>query len=296
MTYMSRWLYMIISNFQTLMQIIHTKKELKSAIKAQRDAGKIIGFVPTMGALHAGHLSLVDIAKSKADIVVVSIFVNKAQFAPHEDFAKYPRPLQSDIAMLQTCGTNIAYLPLMQEMYPEDFSTSIDIGLPGQILEGAFRPHFFAGVMLVVSKLFMQIAPDIAVFGEKDYQQLVLIKKMVAELDIPIEIIGAPVLRENDGLAMSSRNIYLSKEAREIAANLYKILLDVKEKLRIKGAAAPALSWGENALLKAGFEQVDYLVLCNAKTLQQLPVLQKPARLIATARLGGVRLLDNIAV
>jgi len=278
------------------MQIIRTKSKLRKTIKAIKSAGKTIGFVPTMGALHDGHLSLIEHARSKADIVVASIFVNPAQFAPHEDFDKYPRTPQSDVEKLQGCKVDIAYLPGVAEIYGENPSTKISVGAIGQKLEGAFRPHFFDGVALVVAKLFMQVSPDIAVFGEKDFQQLVVITKLVRELDIPVEIIGAPILRENDGLAMSSRNIYLPVAERKIAANLYKILNEVKEKLLAGSEVKAALLWGKNQLLAAGFEQVDYIELCDINGLTPLEKLEKSARLLATARLAGVRLLDNIEI
>jgi len=278
------------------MQIIRTKLELRESINAFKSSGKTVGFVPTMGALHDGHLSLLDIARSKADIVVASIFVNPAQFAPHEDFDKYPRTQQSDLEKLQSCAVDIAYLPSVAEIYEENSSTKISVGEIGQKLEGSFRPHFFDGVALVVTKLFMQVAPSIAVFGEKDFQQLVVIKKLVRELDIPVEIIGAPILRENDGLAMSSRNIYLPVVERKIAANLYKILNEVKEKLLAGDEVRTALIWGKNQLLAAGFEEVDYIELCDINGLNSLDILKKPARLLATARLACVRLLDNIEI
>ncbi len=278
------------------MHIIRTKSELRKAISALRKNGKTIGFVPTMGALHDGHLSLVDIARKKSDAVISSIFVNPAQFAPHEDFDKYPRLEQSDLAKLEANAVDVAYLPSVAEMYAEGFSTSISLGAIGKTLEGVTRPHFFDGVALVVSKLFMQVMPDVAVFGEKDYQQLMVIKKLVRELDIQVEVIGAPICREEDGLAMSSRNVYLPADKRPIAANLYKILNIVKEKLLAGEAVDRALSWGKNELLNVGFEQVDYLELYHAHTLTSLTTLQEPARLLATARLSGVRLLDNIGV
>ncbi len=278
------------------MQIIRTKQELRQAISALKANGKSIGFVPTMGALHPGHISLIDIAKSKADAVVSSIFVNPAQFAPHEDFDKYPRTEQSDLARLEISGVSIAYLPNKAEIYPENFSTQISMGNIGKILEGVSRPHFFDGVALVVTKLFMQVMPDIAIFGEKDYQQLTVIKKLVRELDIPVEVIGAPILREEDGLAMSSRNVYLGSEARKISSNLYKVLNIIKEKLIAGEDVKQTLLWGETELLKAGFEQVDYLTLCNAETLETTEDLQEPVRLLATVRISGIRLLDNIAI
>lgn len=278
------------------MQIIRTKEELRAVASALKLQGKKIGFAPTMGALHAGHLSLIDIAKAKSDIVVVSIFVNPAQFAPHEDFDKYPRTEQSDLERLKAASVDIAYLPTRSEIYSENHALKIAVGAIGQELEGIARPHFFDGVALVVNKLFMQVQPDVAVFGEKDFQQLVIIKKLVQDFDIPVEVIGAPIMREEDGLAMSSRNIYLSADKRAVAANLYKTLLAVKERLLSDKGVAEALAWGREELIKSGFEAVDYLELRSAKDLSNLTNIQEPARLLAVARLCGVRLLDNISI
>lgn len=277
------------------MQVIRTKSELRKTIVEFRKQGKTIGFVPTMGALHDGHLSLVDIAAGKADIVVMSIFVNPAQFAPNEDFDKYPRNEKSDLAKLQGKRVDIVYLPSIEEVYVPGASVAIAVGSIGKELEGVARPHFFDGVALVVTKLFMQVMPDFAVFGQKDYQQLVVIKKLVRELDINVEIIGAAICREGDGLAMSSRNVYLSPVQRAVAQNLYKIMNLVKEKIIAGGDVAAALKWGAGELVKSGFESVDYLELRSADTL--MPVSSGGnARLLAVARLGGIRLLDNIEI
>lgn len=278
------------------MQIIRTKANLIKTISTFSKSGKIIGFVPTMGALHDGHLSLIEIAKSKSDIVVVSIFVNPAQFAANEDFDKYPRNEQDDLVKLEASCVDVVYMPTINEIYANNSSTTISVGTIGKGLEGTFRPHFFDGVSLVVAKLFMQVAPDIAVFGAKDYQQLMVIKKLVKELDIPVEIIGAPICREADGLAMSSRNVYLSADKRIIAANIYKILLTVKEKLLSGKEVKTVLLSAKNELLAVGFEKVDYIELRDAETLMPLLALKSPARILVAARIGGVRLLDNLEV
>ena len=278
------------------MKIIKTISELRAAVKSHRANGKTIGFVPTMGALHAGHLSLIDIAQKKADIVVCSIFVNKAQFAPNEDFDKYPRQDEEDLAKLKGMKIDIAYLPSQEQIYPEGSSLSVSVGDIGKQLEGEARPHFFDGVALIVTKLFMQVSPDITVFGEKDYQQLVIVKKIARELDVPVEIIGAPVCREEDGLAMSSRNIYLSAEQRSIAPNLFKILCSVKEKINNSQDILDSINWGKEKILASGFESVDYLELRDAETLDVASDASKPSRLLVVARLGGIRLLDNIAI
>lgn len=276
------------------MQTIKTIPELRTAISRLRKKGKTIGFVPTMGALHEGHLSLVDIAKNNSDIVVASIFVNPAQFAPNEDFDNYPRSEQEDLKMLAEKSVDIAYLPTRAEMYPEHASLNISVGEIGKHLEGIARPHFFDGVALVVTKLFMQVTPDIAVFGEKDYQQLIVIKKLVNELNIPVEIIGAPICREQDGLAMSSRNIYLNEQQRQLAPRFYKTLCIIKEKLNGGEDLQQAISWGKEELIKCGFDAVDYIELCHKETLLPIKKYGSPARILAVVRLGGIRLLDNI--
>ncbi|MDA0781743.1 MAG: pantoate--beta-alanine ligase [Rickettsiales bacterium] len=271
-----------------------TKSDLRNVVARFRKEGKKIGFVPTMGALHEGHLSLVDIAKQSADIVVVSIFVNPTQFAEGEDFDKYPRTIEDDKKKLQTKNVDIVYLPSKEEMYPQGFDIKISVGQIAKELEGVTRPHFFDGVALVVNKLFMQVQPDIAVFGQKDYQQLHVIRKLVAAFDIAVKVIGADIVREKNGLAMSSRNRYLSDEKRELAANLYRIMNEVANNIKKGSSFEKALYWGKEELQKAGFTKVDYLEIRNPQTLLKTDSL--PARLLAAVYLDEVRLIDNIQI
>ncbi|WP_394694417.1 pantoate--beta-alanine ligase [Hyphobacterium sp.] len=254
-----------------------------------------IGFVPTMGALHEGHLSLIRQARENADRVVASIFVNPTQFAPGEDFDAYPRTLETDAAKLAHAGCDLLYAPVASDMYPEGFSASLTIGGPSQGLETDFRPHFFQGVAIVVAKLFNRVQPDIAVFGEKDYQQLLVIRHMVRDLDLPIEIIPGATLRERDGLALSSRNAYLSTDERRVAASLSEILAafahDLSTGFDWETAQGKALAKAANA-----FERVDYIEARCAETLAPLPPgpAHQPARVLAAVWLGKTRLIDNM--
>ena len=259
-------------------------------------AGKTggIGMVPTMGALHDGHLSLVQEARRRAGTVVVSIFVNPTQFAPTEDFGAYPRTLEQDLAKLGTLA-DIVFTPTANEIYPEGFATTISVGGPALGLESDFRPHFFAGVATVVAKLLIAATPDIAVFGEKDYQQLLVVKQLVRDLALPVTIIGAPTLREPDGLAMSSRNAYLSVEERQVAGRLNVILEDAAAQARLgdlRGAEARAIE----ALWEAGFNHVDYVAIRDAQTLDHIAALERPARILAAVKIGKTRLIDNMAI
>ena len=277
------------------MQIIHTPKELREVISTLKNSGQKIGFTPTMGALHAGHLSLVDTAKEHCDKIVASIFVNPAQFAPHEDFDSYPRQNEDDIEKLKSRGVDIVYLPEKRAIYPEGFDIKISVGKIGQILEGVARPHFFDGVALVVTKLLMQVQPDIAVFGEKDFQQLHIIKKLAKGLDIPVEIIGTPIMREKNGVAMSSRNLYLSEDQMQQASNLYKTLKQIRDAINSGTTPDDAIQKGQENLLVKGFDEISYIELCDADTLAPISKETTSRRLIAAAYLGGIRLLDNIA-
>lgn len=271
---------------------VGTKSDLRDVLARFRKEGKKIGFVPTMGALHEGHLSLVDIAKQNSDIVVVSIFVNPTQFAEGEDFDKYPRTIEDDKKQLQTKNVDVIYLPSKEEMYPQGFDIKISVGQIAKELEGVTRPHFFDGVALVVNKLFMQVQPDIAVFGQKDYQQLHVIRKLVLAFDIAVKVIGADIIREERGLAMSSRNRYLSPEKRELAANLYRVMNEVADNVKKGVSFEDALYRGREELQKAGFTKVDYLEIRDPETLLKTDSL--PARLLAAVYLDEVRLIDNI--
>jgi pantoate--beta-alanine ligase len=273
-------------------QIVSTVLELRRALAALRPGR--IGMVPTMGALHAGHVSLVTETKKHADHVVVSIFVNPAQFAPHEDFDAYPRTLDADLAKLGDAAA-IVFAPTAREMYRHDHATTVTVaGGPAAGLESDFRPHFFAGVATVVAKLLIAASPDVAVFGEKDYQQLLVVKQLARDLALPTRILGAPTLREADGLAMSSRNIYLSAQERAVAAQLNVILKEAAALAATDLRAAEAA--GAQALKRAGFERVDYVAIRDTETLAPIMSLERPARILAAAWLGKTRLIDNMAI
>jgi pantoate--beta-alanine ligase len=268
---------------------------LRNAVARLRTDGPAIALVPTMGALHAGHLALVRLARARGRRVIVSIFVNPAQFAPHEDFANYPRTFQQDVAALT--GVDLIWAPTIETMYPKGFATRIVPEGPAHAkLEDAFRPHFFGGVATVVTKLMTQCAPDVAVFGEKDYQQLLVIKRLVADLDLPVKIIGAPIVREKDGLAMSSRNAYLSAAERERAPKLFEALKTCARRIANGEVIARALDESAHALESAGFV-VDYFEARHAQTLAKIHTANDgPIRLLAAAKLGRTRLIDNVAV
>jgi pantoate--beta-alanine ligase len=276
---------------------VSTVRSLRACVAEWRGAGESVALVPTMGALHAGHLALLKAARSKASRAVVSIFVNPAQFAPSEDFAKYPRDPEGDMKKLaEAGGADLVYTPERAEMYPQGFATKIAMEGPARGLESDARPHFFAGVATVVAKLFLQCRPDFAFFGEKDYQQLLVVQRMAKDLDLPIEVIGVPTMREADGLALSSRNAYLSPEARGVAGHLNRVLTSVGQRARSGISPPQAEAEGAAALLEAGFERVDYVALRDAETLEPLRELHSPVRVLAAARVGGVRLIDNRAV
>lgn len=272
--------------------IIRTISDLKAVLSDKKD----IGLVPTMGALHEGHMSLVRLAKQKARHVVVSIFVNPTQFAPHEDFKQYPRPEAEDIELLTSAQTDIVFLPSPDEFYPKGYGTYVNPGMIATILEGTVRPHFFQGVATIVTKLLLLIQPSYALFGEKDYQQLHIIRQLVRDLHIPTTIIPAPIIREADGLAMSSRNRYLSPQERRIAPSLYRVLQETKTALRLNKPIADTLAQAMTDLHNTGFEGIDYYELRDGQTLAPLNHLTLDARLLAAVRLKNVRLIDTIAV
>lgn len=268
---------------------------LRAAVSAWRKAGLRVGLVPTMGALHEGHLSLVRAAKERCDRVVASLFVNPRQFAPHEDFERYPRDEAGDSKLLASAGCDLLFAPERAIMYPEGFATSVivaDVSVP---LEGDFRPHFFGGVATVVAKLLLQCLPDAALFGEKDYQQLLVIKKLARDLDIPVEIIGCPTVREHDGLAMSSRNAYLNEDERRIAGQLNHVMHDTIKAVRNGAPIADAEAEAARHLIAAGFTVVDYVAVRDADTLAPVTNVSN-ARILAAAWLGKTRLIDNMAV
>lgn len=278
-------------------RVIQTVAALRKAVATYRKTGDKIALVPTMGALHDGHMSLVEAAKKKAPRVVVSIFVNPEQFAPTEDFATYPRTLDTDIAKLKRLGVDTVWAPDIKTMYPDGFCTRIAPGGPAYAgLEDAFRPHFFGGVATVVTKLFLQVMPDYAFFGEKDYQQLKVVTRMAADLDIPLQVIGVPTVREEDGLALSSRNLYLSEEERQKAPALHRALQDCAAKLKLGQPIDRVVADGGQYLTSEGFV-LDYLEVRNAETLEPVASAnQGPLRILVAARLGTTRLIDNIPV
>jgi pantoate--beta-alanine ligase len=271
---------------------------LRRPIARWRAAGETIALVPTMGALHEGHLSLVRLARRRADRVVVSIFVNPAQFAANEDFSTYPRTFAADVAALAEQKVELIWAPAsVSVMYPEGFATRIVPEGPATAgLEDAFRPDFFAGVATVVAKLFTQTMPDIAVFGEKDYQQLKVVTRMARDLDLPIKVVGMPTVREPDGLAMSSRNVYLSPDERAVAPTLHRVLTLCAKKIAEGRSMATILAEGREAIERAGFA-LDYLEARQAETLAPVrSVKDGPVRLLVAAKLGKTRLIDNVAV
>lgn len=277
--------------------IVRDVAGLRTAVATARRAGKRVALVPTMGALHEGHLSLCRIAAERAPFVVVSIFVNPAQFAPQEDLATYPRDEAADIAKLAASGTtHLVYAPSAGEMYPEGFATSVVPKGAAEGLETDFRSHFFAGVATVVTKLFTQVAPDLAVFGEKDYQQLQVIKQLVRDLDLAVEIVPGPTLREADGLALSSRNAYLDARAGKIAGSLNVIMRETASAVAAGADLGAAQSQGRTALLNAGFDAVDYLAIRDAANLRPVEDRTRPLRILAAVRIGKTRLIDNMAV
>jgi pantoate--beta-alanine ligase len=277
--------------------VIRALPTLRRAVAQARSEGDRVALLPTMGALHAGHLALARLAKRRAGRVVVSIFVNPTQFAPGEDFSAYPRTWERDIAALAQVGVDFVWAPSVAVMYPEGFAASVVPGGPALVgLEDAFRPHFFGGVATVVAKLLLQVAPDFALFGEKDYQQLKVVTAMARDLDIPVRIVGVPTVREHDGLAMSSRNAYLSAGERAVAPMLYRTLKECVAAVKDGVAIADALSVGRRQIERAGFV-LDYLEARHAATLSPITSLNDgPVRLLVAARLGRTRLIDNIGV
>lgn len=280
------------------MDRFETIASIRDFVNSQRKANKKVALVPTMGALHEGHLSLVHKAREVADTVIVSIFVNPKQFGQNEDYDTYPNTIEADSAKLTELGVDAVYLPKASEMYPEHFLTTIHVAEVTEGLCSMTRPHFFDGVAIVVTKLLMQTLPDYAIFGEKDYQQLMMVQKLVQDLNIPTQIVGAAIIREKDGLAMSSRNVYLSDQERAIAPSLYRIIMETKDRIIKNQAIEQILSDAKNALVEAGFKSVDYYELRNAVTLESIKMVQPalPMRLIAAARLDSCRLIDNIAL
>lgn len=275
-------------------KVVRRVKELRQKVARWRAKHDTVALVPTMGALHDGHLRLVAAARKTAKRTIVSIFVNPRQFAPHEDFARYPREEEADLDKLSAAGADLVWAPSAGEMYSEGFATRIEVAGAAEGLETDFRPHFFGGVATVCCKLFSQVAPDVAVFGEKDYQQLCVIRQMVRDLDLPLAIKGVATVRENDGLAMSSRNAYLSAEERRVAPALYATLSQLATDVREGGNVALLRAEASIALLAAGFAKVDYIDVRDAATLAAYdPSAHRKGRVLAAAWLGKTRLIDN---
>lgn len=276
--------------------VIRTVSELRQQVRHWRAQGERVAMVPTMGALHHGHLSIVHLARKHADRVVVSIFVNPKQFGEGEDFDRYPRQEERDRKSLEEAATDLLYAPTVGEMYPEGFATTVSVTGVTEGLCGDVRPGHFDGVTTVVTKLLLQCLPDVALFGEKDYQQYLTLKHLVRDLDIPTEVMPAPIVRDMDGLATSSRNAYLTKEERSIALALPGTLRTIARALERGQDCATLLAAGIDRLRAAGFDTVDYLELRDAETLVLLDGLTAPARLLVAATVGRTRLIDNIAV
>ena len=275
---------------------VHTVAELREQVKAWRTAGERVALVPTMGALHAGHVALMEAAKSHAERIVVSIFVNPTQFAPTEDLSRYPRTLEADLDKADAAGVDLAFAPDAAEMYPEGFATTISLVGPALGLETDFRPTHFAGVATVVAKLLLQAAPDVAMFGQKDYQQLQVVTRMARDLDIPVRIVGVPTVREADGLALSSRNVYLSQEDRAAAPELHRALSGAAATIADGEEVLAAVDAARRAVIAAGF-QLDYLEARHAVTLAPVASREEgPIQLLVAARIGTTRLIDNLAV
>lgn len=278
------------------MQIIRDIATLHRAVDALKRDGKSVALVPTMGALHDGHLSLVRMGKRVADHVVVSIFVNPTQFGPNEDFAAYPRDEARDAALLADEGVALLWAPDVAVMYPAGHSTHIEVAALGGDYCGAARPGHFDGVATVVAKLFNQVRADVAIFGEKDWQQLAIIRRMARDLDFKLDILGAPIARDGDGLALSSRNAYLSEDQRAAATAFPDALKAAAAAIAGGADVGAALAAAEAAIVAGGFDSVDYVALADADSLERLPVFRTPARLLAAARIGKTRLIDNYPV
>jgi pantoate--beta-alanine ligase len=281
----------------TAPKILRTVPSLRRALEPYRKAGASIALVPTMGALHRGHMALIREARRRAKRVVVSIFVNPTQFAPHEDFASYPRSFATDLKALRAEKIDAVWAPAVEAMYPDGFATRLAPEGPAKAgLEDEYRPHFFGGVATVVAKLFTQVSPNFAFFGQKDYQQLRVVTQIAKDFDLPVKVIGVPTVREPDGLALSSRNVYLSSAERAVAPMLYKVLKGCASRIKSGEKIDRVLNVGRIEVDLAGFS-LDYLEARHALTLAPVVSLKEgPVRLLIAARLGKTRLIDNIAV
>lgn len=270
--------------------------DLRALVRGYRAAGETVALVPTMGALHDGHLALVRAGQALCRRVIATIFVNPTQFGPQEDLNAYPRDEAGDLAKLVSVGADGAFLPTVEEMYPPGASTTVTVAGVSEGLCGDFRPGHFAGVATVVGKLLLQALPDVALFGEKDYQQLQVITHMARDLDIPVRIVGVPTVREADGLALSSRNRYLNPEQRALAPLLHRVLTRIADRMALGEAAAPLLAEGRVELERAGFTPFQYLAACDADSLKPIERAERPGRVLAAAYLGKTRMIDNVPV
>ena len=278
------------------MQIIRDLASLRDAVATLRGAGKRIALVPTMGALHAGHIALIEEGSRRADAVIASIFVNPKQFGAGEDLTSYPRRERADAQMLEQAGCAILWAPTVETMYPPGFATNVSVSGVSEVLEGASRPGHFDGVATVVLKLLNQVAPDVALFGEKDWQQLAVIRRVATDLDLAIEIVGVPIVRDDQGLALSSRNAYLADEELAAARTLPRALGEAVAAIARGEPVEAALAAATARLAEAGFTDIDYVTLRDAETLVPIDGLgEAPARLLAAARMGPARLIDNLA-
>ena len=275
-------------------QVIRTSAEMMAWSRAARARGERIAFVPTMGALHAGHVALLEEGRRRGDKLVLSIFVNPTQFGPNEDLGRYPRDLPSDLAQAAGAGTDVAFVPEPIDIYPPSFQTTIEVRDLARGLDGVFRPGHFAGVATVVAKLFNIVQPDVAIFGQKDFQQLAIVRRLVADLALGIEIVGLPTVREPDGLAMSSRNAYLSQTERTRALSLSRALFAARDRASAGEREARQLVEGARSALDV--DRLDYLELCDAATLTTLVQIDRPAVLLVAAFIGRTRLIDNIQI
>lgn len=276
--------------------IVRTTAALRAQVLQFRQAGKTIGLVPTMGALHHGHLSLIEAITAHVDVPIVSIFVNPTQFGEGEDFASYPRDEKTDLGKLSTTKTSLVFIPTVEEMYPDGDASKVLVKGITDKFEGAARPGHFDGVATVVSKLLQQCQPDVAIFGEKDFQQLAVIRRFVRDLHMPVKVIGGPIVREHDGLAASSRNVYLTEKGRKTAGQLNLVLKQLVKSVQAGKDISEAEASATNALLGAGFSSVDYVSVVDPATLEPIAKFTQIARVLAVARIDGVRLLDNMAI
>ena len=280
------------------MPVVRSVQALRETVTKWRRQGLSVGFVPTMGALHAGHLALVQEAAQQADRVVASVFVNPAQFAAHEDLGTYPRQEAEDATLLAGAGCHLLFAPDAAQMYPDGFATAVSVGGPSAGLETDFRPHFFGGVAVVVAKLLNQVQADLAVFGEKDYQQLMVVRRIVADLDIPTRIVGVATLRDGHGLALSSRNAYLTAAELDTARRLNGVLAQAGAQASTLRPLPAVERDAHAALLKAGFDRIDYVAIRRAEDLSVFKdgIADAPARILAAVWLGKTRLIDNLSV